>query len=195
MHNIVLDIKFHARKVYEPGDNPTKTFFEIINELNSNFGKKIFANSVDKFSDTLTHEFVHVIQSVEQIIRGRYNIEYRSYLEPDKNQFYSKLSSLTPASDAEVFKLYHASPQEITAFATNIANKILRIHKFDFFDMTDQTLRTVVDRYVREHLKYTQDDMTGRKFQVYKRYAKRVYQILQDYLERRDNELDYLDSR
>ena len=178
---------------YNESGTTTDKFFKTI-EILANHPDDILTNSkiiniIFSMSKTITHELVHVFQHAEQYKKDRrYNLEYRSYAEKDKEKFYDAIRRLGYDASPEVFKLYLASPQEITAIAHNIVIQLIK--DFDLNqnpDYIDQDqYNNIVSNYVLDHLKYTPEQRRNMNYierKVFNRYAKQVYQILQHYIE------------
>ena len=142
---------------------------------------------IHKWANTMTHELVHVFQHAEQYKKKRISTEYRSYAEKDPAKFQTAVRRLTTPDD---YKIYRASPQEITAFAHNIASQILKNTKFRskilWGDLDQSNYSKIISDYVAEHLKYTPEQRKNTNYierKVFNRYVKQVYQILQHYVE------------
>ena len=158
--------------------NDPHTFFKTHSSLK---------NIITQFVETITHELVHVFQQAEQFRKKRPNFEYRSYAEKDLEKFRTAMRN---KSSIEDFRIYHASPQEITAFAHNIASQILKNTEFKSIILwpdTDQSnYNKIISDYVAKHLRYTPEQRKNMNYierKVFNRYVKQVYQILQHYIE------------
>lgn len=88
----------------------------------------IYIGNFSDFIKTFVHELAHVKQDKSHkadIYKKwpiRYEPSYRSYLTKNKKLFYKAISDLESEKD---FLLYHASPQEIAAFANGESVKII----------------------------------------------------------------------
>lgn len=144
---------------------------------------------VENMLDIIIHELVHVKQHKQQYDRGRKDIEYRSYLNKTPNELKDLLVknhelSLTPAEQKRYNQLYYASPQEMAAFAHNIAQRIIRFWGIDdslrLEDLpTAQQAMTGVKDDIRNHINPT----TIKTQRVYNRYVKLVYQEVDRYID------------
>ena len=151
------------------------------------FFKKYLHNTITQFSETVTHELVHLFQHAEQFRKKRGSFEYRSYAEKDPEKF---RDAMRDKSSMKNYKIYLASPQEITAFAHNIASQILKnteIKSMIYWSDIDQSkYDKIISDYVAKHLRYTPEQRRNMNYierKVFNRYAKSVYQILQHYIE------------
>lgn len=150
---------------------------------------------IDNIASTIVHEVVHVLQHTQQNKKGFGNHEYRSYLDKTKGEF-SKLHSKRKRDDEtqkRYYKLYMASPQEMAAFAHEIAIKM--VNDFDLRDARNLEdfnhsasaidAQSIVD-YVNEKVgQYFRMPENRQEYAVYKRYVKLVYQELMRYIEQR----------
>lgn len=174
---------------------------------------------IDDLINTLIHELVHTQQHRTQLVRmsqGK-GTEYRSYLTKDKQKFHDAIQQLATEYD---FKIYQASPQEIPAFAHNMALQLIRIATLgtDIEDMNDiediQWVLRNLDDIIRDPRNYQRNEHFSRyqrfndpankqHYKVFKRFMKRVYQEVFSYIgqvqkkleqveyqKKRDKELD-----
>ena len=152
---------------------------------------------IGEIASTLVHEVVHVLQHTSQNKIGRHGHEYRSYL--GKKDEFAKLNTKrkrTPEEDERHYKLYMASPQEMAAFAHEIAVKI--VNDFDLRDPRDLedfnraasaiSAESIID-YVKEKTESYVLPQNRKELPVYKRYIKLVYQELMRYIEKRRAQL------
>jgi len=121
---------------------------------------------VRDMSGTIIHEMVHVVQNDIQLVKKRRRMEYRSYLNPDAENFQQNVRS-----NAMNFTHYMASPQEITAFAHEAVLEILE----DPSDLDSSKIQQHVDSMLKRQ-KVNLPEL--KKYGVYQRYLKRVYQVL-----------------
>ena len=147
---------------------------------------------IEHWADVFIHELVHVRQHLPQYQRGKTDTEYRSYLERYRGEFlevYEKNSALENPSE-RWWELYRASPQEIDAFAHDIALKILRSYidepgDLEFFTQADrQDLYRSVPAYIFSHYKKPEN---AAEVKVFRRYLRRTIQKIGDYLEHNQN--------
>lgn len=130
---------------------------------------------------TTLHELVHVMQYNAQDIKGRSDIEYRSYLDKHKGEFRSHVDE--PKADLgtdetdRFYNLYLASPQEIAAFAHEAALDIISSYESigspeAFSELTQDDIINAVDKVTSERFK---DPKTRIELMVRKRYMKLAY--------------------
>lgn len=93
----------------------------------------------------LIHELVHVKQAAAQIKAGRIKREYRSYVQPDKVRFDQVMKAIKAGTDTDAdYVAYRASPQEIAAFAHQIAIMFIDDHA----EVTPEIISRDIDRYI-----------------------------------------------
>ena len=135
-------------------------------------------------SGTIIHELTHTVQHARQSHRD--TTEYRSYLEPNAKRFRNMVNALANSTlaqigmpEAEVTKAYRASPQEIPAFAQQIALMILDYLGFPA-SAKIATKKEVLDELSRVMPRYISfifdNSKTKIDEKVYRRYAKLIYQ-------------------
>lgn len=147
-------------------------------------------NLVNRMTDTVLHELVHVMQHRQQWQRPGGGQEYRSYLDRTKGELRSLYRGPGQGWDVDskhFQKLYRASPQEIGAFAHNMALDIIRGFGLDepgaediTLTATDfvQALRQIVGNEYR-------DPNNPQERAILNRYLKLAYQEVQRYIERK----------
>lgn len=147
-------------------------------------------NLVNQMTDTVLHELVHVMQHTQQFRRPGGSVEYRSYLDRTKGELHNLYQGPEQGWDFEsehFQKLYRASPQEIGAFAHNMALDIIRGIGLDEPGAEDtpltatdfvEALRKVVGNEYR-------DPNNPRERAILNRYLKLAYQEVQRYIERK----------
>lgn len=159
----------------------------------------------DKIEDlvgTIIHEVVHVQQHVSQaknyVNTGK--TEYRSYVA-NKKRFHQAMQNIynNTASDEDM-DIYRASPQEIPAFAHNLALELIKSAMMGYSAFTEDLNDA---RYflsnMEDCLQYTLNYTTNPRFvqynkfntpenrqhyQVFKRFMKLVYREITNYTER-----------
>lgn len=188
-------------------DNP---FFDQNGEFDENSLKDAFLyyqentkmdKAIDKIVDIFVHELVHVGQFRNQSKRLAYtgSIEYRSYLTKNKKEFNKAINQKATEYD---MKIYHGSPQEIDAFAHNMAIELVNIAtgglEIEDFEHTKhlEYLEGMLFS-VEEMLKYREyvfadtyknrykdfnDPKNKLFYKVYKRFMKKVYMEIQQYM-------------
>lgn len=126
---------------------------------------------VKEMIDTTIHELVHVVQNLKQ--KHRSETEYRSYLTRDKEKFEEVIKDVKNHPEAY---LYYASPQEIAAFAHDIASMI--ISKLDGKEVTSKMIQNEVNNFFDGIFK----DVNHKKLdKVINRYYKLVYKEVTNY--------------
>lgn len=143
---------------------------------------------INNLVDTILHELVHVIQHQQQ--RHRSQPEYRSYLDKKGNKLisYWRPEEGWDFDNTNWQRLYYASPQEIPAFAHNMAGKIIR--SFGFDEPLEEPYPTVTAAdFVRELRNIIGDQYrnptTPKESKILNRYLKLAYQEVQRYIERK----------
>lgn len=123
------------------------------------------------------HELVHVQQAQKQLASGRVKREYRSYVEKDPVKFQRAMRAIKSGTytDAE-YVAYRASPQEITAFAHQIATAFIDDHG----TITDQVIRREIPNYLERIFDNTDRD----QHKAAKRLYKAIYVELTNYVEK-----------
>lgn len=145
-------------------------------------------SGVDSIINTLTHELVHTSQHGRQFQKGRSNLEYRSYLDKKKGEFISLHNNKDWNKNPRARELYYASPQEIPAFAHEIALYIIRAYALpeitsveEISTVTPEDITYAMSRYPMIASLATNPDPRAKK--VYQRYAKLVYLEVQNYIQ------------
>jgi hypothetical protein len=158
--------------------------------------------AIDKIVDIFVHELVHIGQYRRQ---GRRlvnvgDIEYRSYLTKDRKEFIRAINSKANEYD---MKIYHGSPQEIDAFAHNMAIEMinLAIGGYEVEEFVDRghikylegmlfSIKEFVKerefRYAETYKNRYKDFNDPKKrdyYKVYKRFMKKVYQEVDRYMD------------
>lgn len=145
---------------------------------------------INDMVDTILHELVHVIQHRRQAHRLG-DLEYRSYLDRKKGELknlYRGPEQGWAYGDPQWQRLYRASPQEIAAFAHNMAGQIIRAFGLD--EPLEEPYPTITAAdFVRELRKIVgnqyRDPNNPQERAVLNRYLKLAYQEVQRYLERK----------
>jgi hypothetical protein len=108
-------------------------------------------------------------------------------VEPDKKEFRKSIHNITnqTASDRDD-KVYRASPQEIPAFAHQVALKIADNIRIDYGNNIPSKveINRWIEGYIEKQFKNPKDP---KEFNVFKRFHKLVYQEVMRYLERYKN--------
>lgn len=140
------------------------------------------------------HELVHVMQHNQQQVAGRSDTEYRSYLDKHKDEFKSmadndETNAVSVGSHDRHWNLYLASPQEIAAFAHEIALRVIRDYGFDRATTTDELsgldARSIADAVNTKLAGRFSKPSTPKEAMIRKRYLKLVYQEIVRYIEHR----------
>lgn len=159
---------------------------------------------IAKISNVFVHELVHVKQLVPQQHRILQDIkpEYRSYLEKDNEKFREMIKNIV--TDYE-YEIYQASPQEITAFAHMAANDMIDIITYDRdINTADydelQHIKVRMEEFFQhkvwrsnEYRSFNQPQ-NFKKYQIYKRFMKIVYQELMRFNEHFEERLAQVEN-
>lgn len=146
---------------------------------------------IDKLSTVVTHELVHVLQHKAQLDTGRLDTEYRSYLDTKKGEFHD-LASDGVTSGEKFNRLYYASPQEIGAYAHDMALQIIRDYGLNVDYKNTDLSQTELPKIDLRDIVYAISLRTGDQFkerktkkeeQVYRRYLKLVYLEVHRYID------------
>lgn len=144
---------------------------------------------INKLVDTILHELVHVIQHRQQ--RHRRQPEYRSYLDKKGNKLRSFWRGPEQGWDFDNTnwqRLYYASPQEIPAFAHNMAQAIIRGFGLDeplelpYPTITAQDFVSELRNIVGDQYR---NPTNPKESKILNRYLKLAYQEVQRYIERK----------
>lgn len=165
---------------------------DAMNE-NSQFSENTL-KLIHRLASAVLHEYVHINQNRKQKDRydDGYEPEYRSYLMKDKNEFETMVSQQIGDN---AHKIYLASPQEIPAFAHNLAMDLIDIvtNQKDITDIDPKQYPEIIsklDSILKDgHTEskifkmYKQFDEPNNKkyYQIFKRFMKLVYQEINNY--------------
>jgi hypothetical protein len=140
-------------------------------------------NSIKKLSSLFIHELVHLRQNYIQHMQGRNadDFEYRSYLDKTPGEF-NKLTRLKDRSERWK-ELYITSPQEMNAFAHNIALNIINDYGLSDPEIELPSQKEMLDKITSYVKKHYDKNNTPIDQPTYKRYIKQTYTVLKDYLE------------
>ena len=135
---------------------------------------------INRIVSVIIHEAVHIAQHNTQYKKHRYNTEYRSYLQKDKNKFHQGVNKMVDRSvgaadgpTPEEYDAYLASPQEINARSQQAALEFIR----DFSDSTAEEMKQNTANYFQEYMEKKFKEPTDRKrYPIYKRFTKQAYQ-------------------
>jgi hypothetical protein len=160
-----------------------------------------------KFTRTVIHELVHVLQHAKQHNVGRHNTDYRSYLDKKPGELVKTYKShwqkshanepIDPDLEQKYYKLYYASPQEMAAFAHEAAYEIIKSYGFDDVTTPEELqIKNIQAADIINNInwitgKFTKDPRTRREAMVRNRYIKLVYQEIVQYLNYRLEQLKY----
>jgi hypothetical protein len=149
-------------------------------------------------AEILVHEIVHLEQQARQpgFAPGARQKDYRSYLAKNMDQFIAAIHSASSREDADI---YHASPQEIPAYAHQLVYRLISSalgHKkladvpAEEIPYAAQELRDALkdiangamasDDSLKRYLRFKDGDQ--RRLQVYRRFMKAVYAEVQSYI-------------
>lgn len=172
-----------ARAQYKSKVNPVDVLFSNVDRVIRDGFYSIGRNTAEELSLTIEHEMVHVFQNFEQYyLRGRPS-DYRSYLEKDPEKFDTIMRDKT---DPRHWAIYHASPQEITAFSHELASKIIRDYNLNVYNKNIEKIdANTILFYVKSHLEASIPyPKTSDEVKVYQRYARLVYSTLANHIVR-----------
>jgi hypothetical protein len=181
--------------MYEhPAGQRTRVFEIVFNMLKQNSDKMIgyllhgLEPHVDNIVSILVHEAVHIIQHKQQAHRGLGKTEYRSYLDKQKGEFRSAAQKAVKTKNRDrYYDLYYASPQEITAFAHQMALDVVNAYGLnkvtDLKDIPKITSENIIE-YINKRInnRFAQP-RNPQETQVRRRYLKLVYQEVHRYIE------------
>jgi len=144
-------------------------------------------NAIHGLVSVFLHELVHVLQDQTQLKKGKTDTEYRSYLDKTKGELAAiDPLNIPPEKKERYYDLYYASPQEISAFANEMAMAAIRKLNLknaksekDIVPITAEQIAGFVRQWIKD--RYS-DPKTPKEYQVFKRYAKLVYQEVQQYV-------------
>ena len=173
-------------------------FSKVCSEISFDTGGNVTSSStprgpvwsgIKNIVSVIIHEMVHVIQHIQQKDSKNKEYEYRSYLQKDKKKFHSQIKKVTAGEEGmtpEQYKIYRASPQEMTAFAHEEALTLIDRLKLDdpSAGYTLDTAMLAVKKYLGTYIDKMFADKSNRKeYPVFKRYVKMVYLELERYCE------------
>lgn len=137
------------------------------------------------WSKVFVHELAHVAQHQRQFEKKLSSTEYRSYLDRYKGEFIQLFKPDTLYG--EKWRDYHkASPQEIDAFAQEIAVEIISYYyssprDIDFSDT--ETLKELYHSVPSNVERFWRKPVTAVDKKVFQRYVRRVVANITDYLQ------------
>lgn len=155
---------------------------------------KSIKKTVHALASISIHELVHVMQHNRQQVAGRADTEYRSYLDRYNGEFRSmadndETSAAPTVSQDRHWNLYLASPQEIAAFAHEIALQVIREYGFDQATAADEltgldaaSISATVNAKLSGRFS---KPASPKEAMIRKRYLKLVYQEIVRYIEHR----------
>lgn len=149
--------------------------------------------TVYKLVDTIIHELTHVLQHHPQLVKGKQDTEYRSYLDRKKGEFEKLHRSEfgNPERSERWWNLYYASPQEMAAFAHNAALYIIRSYGMhsatdprELYNMTPEDIIDGINAILSKYPmgKHFKTPKTAKEQQIRNRYIKLVYMEVQKYI-------------
>ena len=156
--------------------------------------KIIYGNDriINVIIDTFVHELVHVVQYKPQLEKNFDKALYRSYLQKTKDE----LEQSKPKTDQELTRwndLYFSSPQEIGAFAHNVALTVIRKNMFDkcdiqelpalFKKLTTEDIADAIRKIIGSNR--FKNPANSKEIKVYNRYLKLAYLEIQRYVDSR----------
>lgn len=136
---------------------------------------------ISEIANIFIHELVHVSQNSPQVNKKRDSLAYTSYLDNKKLKgSRNELHSLNTQGDRSprFFQLYYASPQEMAAYAHNIAQNIIREFRIEKRNRPPiNTVAQVIPDKVRVYMNPT----NSKEQSIFNRYVKLVYKELDSY--------------
>lgn len=151
-------------------------------------------STVQRLASISLHELVHVLQHNQQQVAGRADTEYRSYLDKYKGEFNGlsaddETNAVSSDTSERRWQLYLASPQEIAAFAHEIALQVIRDYGFDQAmsaeELTAFDATSIADAVNAKLAGRFSKPSNPKEVMVRKRYLKLVYQEIVRYIEHR----------
>lgn len=152
-------------------------------------------SDINRLISVIIHEAVHLMQHLPQYKKNRPTLDYRGYLAKDKEEFYTAIKNVASGKHTEAdYKLYRSSPQEISAFANELALKIADDYDItNLFSMEDFDLaefKKGIPDLIRGYIFRMFDDPNNPKeYRVFKRFHKQVYQEFVRYTEQLEKKL------
>lgn len=147
-----------------------------------------FDRTINMIISIITHESVHIAQHKQQAHRPYRKTEYRSYLDKTKGEFYSQaLQAKQSRNKDRYYDLYFASPQEIAAFAHQMAIDVIKT-----YDLNTVTRLEDIPKIEGEDVVIAVNHRLNNRFaqprnpqevKVRRRYLKLVYQEVMNYIE------------
>lgn len=177
-----------------------KNIVDVLRDYNPSESKYI-DSIVKKITSVIVHELVHIHQHTNQKNRYRqgYETEYRSYMM-NKKKFHKLMNDRLSTSIGRL--PYLASPQEIPAFAHNLALDLIEIVLGGYSleqiaksnpDLLPHTIMNLKD-IIQDSRNYQNNDFFNdykqfknpehKQFKVFKRFMKIVYQEISQYIEK-----------
>jgi predicted SprT family Zn-dependent metalloprotease len=178
---------------YEAGDR-TKGMSFLFKMLKSNDREvlnvllKDMDSAIDKIVSIVVHEAVHLVQHKQQAHRPGGKTEYRSYLDKTKGEFYGHAMKSTKTKNKDrYYDLYYASPQEIAAFAHQMALDVIKANGLDKVERLQDIPRIESEdiiSYINNRISNRfAEPRNPQEVQVRRRYLKLVYQEVHRYIE------------
>ena len=196
-----MNNKFTSRLIDSNGRANMEVFDHMFTDAHKS---KDIDNIISQLTSTIIHELVHVKQHAQQFLYAPSDkqLEYRSYLNKDKNKFWDAIKKL---ETQEHFDMYHASPQEITAFAHNLAIELIDTVTKGL--SIDDIIERDAGNFVIKRLKRVLSDASNyeqmstysryrsfnqpsneKQYKIFKRFMKLVYKEITNYInELQDN--------
>ncbi len=184
----------------ESGEFNKEPLWDAFQEYKEN---NLVSDAIDKIVNIFVHELVHVKQHQPQGKRlvDKGNTEYRSYLTKNKKRFNQDVNTFATKLD---WQIYHGSPQEIDAFAHNMAMELIDMATFnrnmeyindpamlaELEGMLNGVQEAMKHREFRGNTTYEDkykefnDPKNQQHYKVYKRFMKKVYLQVQQYTEK-----------
>ena len=190
---LIENVSSNVTDTYDQDQWVNGTFYtlKLVGSQDKTVTPEVLENTesvVNALVDVVLHELTHVVQHHKQLSKGRTDTEYRSYLDTKKGELggINASGADLDATDDRYYDLYYASPQEIAAHANEMAMAAIRKYNLrnakseqDITPITAEEISSFVRKYIKD--RYS-DPKTPKEHQVFKRYAKLVYQEIQQYI-------------
>ena len=200
VEGIVATVNDLAHDYLESEDQLVSNLFRMYKRVaeDRRIGEEVMSEINSEIYNLVTvsiHEAVHLMQHLPQYEKNLPNLNYTSYLAKDNEEFYNAVRRVSKGEHTEDdYRLYRSSPQEISAFANELALKIVDDYDLDgLYGMEDFNLAAFkkdIPNLVRSYIfKMFDDPSNPKEYQVFKRFHKQVYQEFIKYTEQLEKKL------
>jgi hypothetical protein len=194
-HSDINDYNDNDYDDYEDNEYDTDypyDYKELADESIKEFKNSMFVPIIEEYiaecSSVFIHELVHAKQHATQRVKGIPNkkLDYRSYIKtkeiPNKEKFQTMVNTPGALDNPENYKIYRASPQEMTAFANQEAVKFIKDNKLNVPGAkADAATMAKLQNYLGN---YFRDRDNYKEYIILKRYGTLIYKAVVDYLNR-----------